>query len=99
VGAAAPVSVLRGLRPRDDPQPLAIAMCSGRADGGDRLLAHPYNQGLRPVPASSPASIAGARIETAPTAFEGEKGMLSSFSARARPHRTAPRRALAAAAG
>ena len=81
VGAAAAVSVLRGFDLETTRNALAIAMCS--ATGAMESIgssAHVYNQGLAARAGVTACQLAARGIETAPTAFEGEKGMLSSFS-------------------
>ena len=81
VGAAAAVSVLRGFDAETTRNALAIAMCS--ATGPMEAIgssAHPYNQGLAARAGVAACQLAARGIESAPTAFEGEKGMLSSYS-------------------
>ena len=81
VGAAAAVSVLRGFDVETTRNALAIAMVT--ATGPMEAIgssAHPYAQGFAARSGVVACQLAARGIETAPTAFEGEKGMLSSMS-------------------
>lgn len=81
VGAAAAVSVLRGFDLETTRNALAIAMVT--ATGPMEAIgssAHPYAQGQAARAGVVACQLAARGIETAPTAFEGEKGMLSSHS-------------------
>ena len=81
VGAAAAVAALHGLSPEQTTNALGFAMtCALGAMENFGSAGHATNTGLACRNGLLAATLARHGLVTAPTAFEGKKGMLSSYS-------------------